>query len=345
ELFNARQLLHLSRLAEAIDGLQEPEREAITLAFSDHLTTNCMMSHYAFGWRRLAPLFSVRAYRHVTRPVEINPWLSGTGRGTFPNAVRQVQRAIEFARQPKEPLIGGGFRPVHDSNASASTAEIIHANSRNLYPLVDESVDLVLTDPPYLDNVAYSELSDFFLPWLQFLKLAPADGEDVVMGFKENSAARGRDDAAIEKYARSLAGSFSEIARVLKSDGRLVFTYQHQVAGAWHALALSMAGAGLRPVQVFPLLGDGSAGSHNHEGTSKWDAVFVVVKDGRAATLDPLNLSDTHMERALNHYSYWTRRLSKMTEGGFREADRRNFLWACLVAGALGMPSNSQHKN
>jgi hypothetical protein len=81
----------------------------LALAFSDHLTTNCMQTHYAFGWRRLAPLFSIRAYRHVTRPVEINPWLDGTGRGTFPNTVRQVQRAIEFARNPTVARLDGGF--------------------------------------------------------------------------------------------------------------------------------------------------------------------------------------------------------------------------------------------
>ena len=71
-----------------------------------------MLTHYAFGWRRLAPLFSIRAYRHVTRPVEINPWLDGTGRGTFPNAIRQVQRAIEFAREPEVAHLDGGFDAV-----------------------------------------------------------------------------------------------------------------------------------------------------------------------------------------------------------------------------------------
>ena len=75
ELFNPRQLLHLSVLAEAIAAMTGPARKALALAFSDHLTTNCMLTQYAFGWRRLAPLFSIRAYRHVSRPVEINPWL------------------------------------------------------------------------------------------------------------------------------------------------------------------------------------------------------------------------------------------------------------------------------
>jgi hypothetical protein len=72
---------------------------------------------YAFGWRRLAWLFSIRAYRHVSRPVEINPWLDRTGRGTFPNTVRQVQRAIEFAQAPQLAHLDGGFGVLIDNRA------------------------------------------------------------------------------------------------------------------------------------------------------------------------------------------------------------------------------------
>ena len=75
------------------------------------------------------------------------------------------------------------------------------------------------------------------------------------------------------------------------------------------------------------------------------DAVFVVVKDGRAVTSATLKLSEPQMERAQDHYNYWSRRLSKMTEGRFREADRRNFFRACLVAGALDMFSTLESKN
>src|SRR5262249_6959637 len=44
ELFNDRQLLHLSLLAEAVKGVRGRARKALSLAFSDHLTTNCMMT-------------------------------------------------------------------------------------------------------------------------------------------------------------------------------------------------------------------------------------------------------------------------------------------------------------
>jgi adenine-specific DNA methylase len=84
ELFNPRQLLHLGLLAEEIQRVEGLAGEALKIAFSDHLTTNNMFCGYAGGWRRLSPLFSIRAYRHITRHVEINPWLQNNRRARFP---------------------------------------------------------------------------------------------------------------------------------------------------------------------------------------------------------------------------------------------------------------------
>ena len=374
QLFNARQLLHLSTLVEAIATLPESEREAFGLAFSDHLTTNCLMSAYAFGWRRLTPLFSLRAYRHVTRPVELNPWLDGIGRGTFPHAVRAVQRAATFARAPREPRHAGGFVPVNDRPATGPAA-VLQRDARDLSPVRSGSVDLVLTDPPYFDNIAYAELSDFYLPWLHLLGLAPDDGGRSA-AFAAGLAARARDGRAADLFGDGLAGCFREIARVLKPGGRAVFTYQHRSAHAWTALARAIATADLHPVQVFPLLGDHRAGLHAHAGNSRWDAVFVLLRGmttppvrathasppsstpprlvnvgeaclapthpgigspGCFPSTAPLTLSPAALAAALAHQTAWADRLRAADGLSFREPDAKNLLRACLVAGALGM--------
>ncbi|MDH5672985.1 MAG: hypothetical protein OEZ06_12595 [Myxococcales bacterium] len=67
QLFNDRQLLHPGHLARELKTLPDDQRRAIGLTFSNHLTTNCMLTSYAAGWRRLTPLFSIRAFRHVPR--------------------------------------------------------------------------------------------------------------------------------------------------------------------------------------------------------------------------------------------------------------------------------------
>ncbi len=338
ELFNPRQLLHLSYLAEAINGLPESVHEAMALAFSDHLTTNCMMAHYAFGWRRLAPLFSLRAYRHVTRPVEINPWLDGVGRGTFPNTVRQAMGAVAFARAPKEPTLTGGFIPSPPRTGPRGTpsVQIFHGNSKHLDFIQDATVDLVLTDPPYFDNIAYSELSDFYLPWLQLFNLVPLNAE-VEKAWTENLAAKKRVKIDLEVYQESLGKCFMEIARVLKPEGRLVFTYQHATAEAWNALAYAFMDKGLRPIQVFPLLGDGNTSLHTHKGSSKWDIVFVLKKEETYHLPAPLTIPEAAISLAHAHYHKWAQILSGFSRPPFRQADHRNLYRGCLVAAALGI--------
>src|SRR5579859_473301 len=334
DLFNARQLLHLSHLAEAIAAHNNPLREALALAFSDHLTTNCLLTHYAVGWRRVAPLFSLRAYRHVPRPVEINPWMDGTGRGTFPNAVHAVQAAARDARKPREALREGGFQATPQI-APVCAPRILHQDARRLALVAAHSVDLVLTDPPYFDNIAYSELSDFFLPWLQMLGLVLED-EDGISGWDANLAAKARDPVAAASFQQGLVCCFREMGRVMKPDARLVFTYQHQAAGAWVALGTALAWAGFQVVNVFPLLGDGMANLHTHAGSIRWDAVFVL-RPGTSETTDrPLLVSEADRTAAETHSARWASRLAKHLDLAFRSADAQNFQRASFVAAALG---------
>jgi putative DNA methylase len=336
DLFNPRQLLHLSLLSEAIDALAWEAREAMALAFSDHLTTNCMLTQYAFGWRRLAPLFSIRAFRHVCRPVEINPWLDGTGRGTFPNTVRQVQRAVAFARAPEVAHVDGGFLRSGSFDAADAPARIIYNGDSRLLAEVDEkSVSLILTDPPYCDNIAYSELSDFFLPWLQQFGLAP--GSRTTARLAANLAAQSRRDAAVATFREGLSACFVQMRRVLKDDGRLVFSYQHRTPDAWEALATALATGGWQPIQVFPLLGNSTAGLHQHDKTILWDAVTVCRKAARPARSPNLQVNDEGVRHARKLLSHWTTRLSKAGGPAFRAADRENFFRAALVASAIGM--------
>jgi putative DNA methylase len=338
ELFNPRQLLHLSLLAEEIASLDSAVREPIALAFSDHLATNCMMTHYAFGWRRLAPLFSLRAFHHVTRPVEINPWMDGTGRGTFPNAVRQVERAIAAAKAVTPSARTAAGASQIQTGAPQRSSRVIHGTAWDLHDVADATVDLVLTDPPYYDNIAYSELSDFFLPWHQMLGLVP-DGSDVTRGLRDGLTGRGRDLASAHAFSEVLGRCFQEMTRVLSVDGRVVFTYQHGTALAWHALATALAAASLRPIQVFPLLGNGDGGPHIHEGTIAWDAVIVAVRDTGPRVAGPITLSLAQKGCAAAHFRNWATRLSSSELSNFRTADRRNFFRACLVAAALGLYS------
>lgn len=330
ELFNARQLLHVQRLAAALERLAPgAARDALSLAFSDHLVTNCMLTCYAFGWRRLVPLFAVRAYRHIPRPVEINPWLDGIGRGTFPNAVRQVQRAVSALASPRELTLEGVDRPV--SAPAPGRGQVLHTSASDLSELADGSVDFVLTDPPYLDNIDYSELADFYAPWLRALGLADTGGPTRA----DSLAAAGRDQVQADAFAVALGAAFCEVVRVLRVGARVAFTFRHSTDTGWEALGRAVAQAPtLRCVQVFPLLAEGTNELHTHAGSAVWDAVFVLERcpDGEAApTADAAAYA-----AAERHAAVWSERLGAAQPVAFRDADTMAFARACRVAADLG---------
>ena len=271
QMFNARQRLHLALLGAAVSKVTDGERNGLAIAFSAHLTTNNMFCAYAGGWRRLAPLFAIRAYRHIARPVEINPWLENNGRGTFPNAVRAVVRASQALKNPREPSPRGLFKRTRD--VFSGRTDIVCGDARRMKHIPSGSVDLVLTDPPYFDYIPYSELGDFFTPWLRRFGVI---GRRRATGFPRGqiaAATRSRDSE--RRFARKLTEAFREIRRVCKAEGRVVFTYQNRDGRGWRALAGAMARAGLRPLRTLPLYGDGSAGLHKHARSISWDAVMV----------------------------------------------------------------------
>lgn len=359
DLFNDRQLLHLTLLGQAIAGAKEPrDRRLLAMAFSEHLTTNCMYTAYAFGYRRISPMFSIHSYRHITRPVEINPWLDGIGRGTFPNVLSKIAKAIEFAKAPTELDPKGGRRPAvvppqsgmtkvsrhpwQVLNGSASVA-VSTNSSEDLEGIPDETINLILTDPPYFDNLSYSELSDFYLAWHQSLGVSepPYDNPKFPAPMAANLALTDRADHSVEEYRNRLRRIFSECQRVLKTDGILVFTYHHKSPTAWGALGDAIAHSGLKCTTVLPLRGEGQGGLHSYNGTIKWDAVFVCRKpiSVNLVNEDITVVPRTVIKKAKQRAADFVEELSKTSKIGFREPDRLNLERAMIVAAAVCAPT------
>jgi adenine-specific DNA methylase len=326
DLFSARQQLHLALLAKEIEGLEGPVREAFSIAFSDHLVTNNFLCGYATDWRRLSPLFSIRAFRHIARPVEINPWLRKNGRGTFPNAVRAVQRAAAALADPHEPTRAGAMRAVDDH--PLGTWDLRCGDAKTLSHLKDGSIDLVLTDPPYFDFISYSELGHFFVPWLVRFGLV---SKQALTSFPaEQMAASSRSSAAVEHFTEGMAVAFKEIRRVCNDDARVAFTYQNLDGQGWKALAKAMAAGGIRPIATFPMLGDCGSRLHKRERSISWDAV-VVCKVGRSGEWHVPDAAADEAGRLLARG--WARRI-KAADHEFTESDHANLSFAAAIVHA-----------
>jgi putative DNA methylase len=360
-LFNDRQLLHLGVFKKRLESVRsKAAREMLMLAFSEHLTTNCMYTAYAFGYRRTSPMFSIHGYRHIVRPVELNPWLDGTGRGTFPNVLSKLQKVKAYARAPyiyartkARGMVESGSAesfagPVATTPlaviSGAARACVLNASSENLSNIPDATVDLCLTDPPYWDNVSYSELSDFYLAWHQHIGLAK--GKYAVASrtapINDSLASVKRRDKDKAAYVERLTKVLQECRRVLKPQGKLVFTFHHVNPFAWSAVAKALAAAGFRCNGVVPLRGEGQGGLHSHEGTIKWDAVLTCVP--APALTHPLRVTAMQERQVGEAVGGYMKRLGRRQDIRFAEPDATNLRRALLCAAALRSVGTGQAK-
>ena len=290
QLFNARQLLCLATLFKEVLAVRDEQlREYLILAFSDALGSNNMLCSYAFGYRKLSPLFGLHAYRVVTRPVEGNVWGCRFGRGSFAKCFDKLLRGKAYCRKPYE-VIGNGRDKCYTGESCAATttllareweagkaqALLLNTDSVRLDALRAQSVDLILTDPPYYNNLPYSELSDFYYVWLKAaLPQSEFRWSHSHAPYRDGLLVRRKTLAEHQKFAKGMGSVFKECSRVLRADGIMVFTYHHSDWRAWIVLGEALAAAEFRITNVLPLLAEGRSGFHSDDGNIKWDAVVV----------------------------------------------------------------------
>ena len=155
--------------------------------------------------------------------------------------VTAIKAAIEYQRERLPRLTKVHSQEELRQNKNAYM--LLNQDSANL-PIEDESIDLVLTDPPYGSNVQYGELSAFWLAWLypdlgleknKVLDLS----KEILVNRKKRAESKDH-----EFYYRGLLGVFKECYRVLKDGAPLVFTFNNKDPKVWMAVMKAALEAG-----------------------------------------------------------------------------------------------------
>ena len=195
QFFNARQHLALAILARGIVELPRcPEREALILLFSGVLEFNNMFASYkGEGTGAVRHMFAHHVLKPERTPIEANVWGTPKSSGSFSTLFRsRLLRALDYKEAPFELRVSGGAKGQKVFGLSEPmTAAVVDAwppaglelgevylscGDSSTTDLPDACVDVVVTDPPFFDNVHYSELADFFHVWQRLWFGEPATG-------------------------------------------------------------------------------------------------------------------------------------------------------------------------
>jgi putative DNA methylase len=242
DLYPLRQRAVVEALLDVTEKLDisEPSRAAITAAIIGSTEMAGLLSRWDRWYLKSYESMAGHRFNFTTLTAEPNVW--GTvvaGRGTILRRIEQIRKAASWFSMHGERV---SVEYVADSSVAARTpmrsdARVVCGSSERIL-LPDASVNLCLTDPPYHDDVQYSELSLPLRAWAG-LSLAHPTGEAVVNERAGRNVKNG-------SYRKLLTRIFAEIRRVLAADGHLMFSFANRNPAAWADLLDALQGAGLR---------------------------------------------------------------------------------------------------
>jgi putative DNA methylase len=317
DLFNARQQLALVTFADLVrrahaqmlaQGADPEFAKAVAtylaITFNRLADKNANVVVYNVVGEKIEHVFGRQALPMVWDYVEVNPF---TDVG-WPN----MQEWVE--------LVLAHLTRIPPANPQPASPTIAHGTATAL-PWSDNFFDAVITDPPYYDNVNYSNLSDFFYVWLKrtvghlhpdlfATPLTPKSQEMVADAYRFD----GREGAK-QHFEAMLLQSFREIQRVLKPDGVAVIVFAHKTTEAWETVLGALTEAGLRTTMAWPIHTERQGRLLAQESAALASSIYIVCRKRQGAA------TGYRSEVRRETRELVERRLQRFWDAGIRGAD------------------------
>lgn len=288
DLFSPRQLLAMGLLTEELRSLRSEivkaegtdEGNAISDLLAAVVDKLANWNSNLSSWNVLAQTLRSVFDRHdfAFKPTFAEMALCSSGGGlswAIDSVLEAFEKVIELPHAIKT-------EPVSINKGSAT----------NLLYLDDKNVTAVVVDPPYADNVQYSELADFFYVWLKRTRgahrpewfssyLCEHDDEAVVnvARHREGTQAAGIAKAAAHVFYQGLMTDvFREARRVLRNDGALTVMFTHKKQEAWAALFESLITAGFTITATWPVQTESMHSLHQAKKNAAQSTVILVAR-------------------------------------------------------------------
>jgi putative DNA methylase len=241
---------------------------------------------------RVRSLFDRHDFAFVWSYAEMAPLIVGLGYDwAFEKTNKCIKELLELTsskdidNHSDLPL----FQGSNSQNSSNTIPVTVTCQSGDdLYHLDEASVDAVVLDPPYYDNVMYAELSDFFYVWLKrtagylypelFTRQLTDKDNEAVANPSKFKGQKGAKDLAGKDYQERMAAIFAECRRVLKSEGIMTLMFTHKATGAWDALTSGLIEAGFVITASWPINTEASGSLHIKDKSAANSTIFLVCR-------------------------------------------------------------------
>ena len=205
---------------------------------------------------------------------------------------------------------------------------------------VSQTIDAIITDPPYYDAIPYADLSDFFYMWLRrsigdrfpdvFAEVLTPKSDELV---QHSDHFEGDNKAAKEFYESGMATTFQSAYSSLVDNGRIVIVFAHKSPEAWETLVRAMIESGLVVTASWPIDTE-LKNSTSSQGKAALATSLWLVCRKRPSNIRKGRYSEVKREMQ----ERITERLRYFWDVGIRGPD---FVWAAI---GPALESYSNHK-
>ena len=312
-----RELVDTDMDAGCLDNIQRAAWACIALAFDKLINYNSLLTVWHPNRESLANAFNSHDFGMKWSYAEMAVAIESLG---LEWATAEIADCIgKLTEMSGHPTNNGKIAAVPalldppaatDPLTSPPVAEVVNGDARML-DLEDGSVDAVVFDPPYHNNVNYAELSDFFYVWLKRTAgyvlddglfadhLTDKVNEAIASParFKQQADAenagwngRGRITAAglaTDDYQSKMDEIFQECHRVIKDEGIMVVMFTHRSNDAWNAMTIGLMEAGFDIARTWPVKTEAESSMHIRDKAAARSTILLVCRPAGVRTPKP----------------------------------------------------------
>ena len=204
-----------------------------------HIAYNCRTTRWHTSYEKIGDVMSFRRPSLTWDHAEVNPFVKSSG--TLLSAKKGVLTGLAYAAQKLYHA-----QPPHIMRTSVLSLEN------------EKEFDIIITDPPYYDDVQYGELSDFFYVWAaaildaynpEFNSTETPKSEEIDV----STARHGSREASKTFFEAALRKAFKKMRTTLKDHGLLVLFFAHKSPDAWEFVVKTLQKAGFWITATWPI--------------------------------------------------------------------------------------------
>jgi putative DNA methylase len=292
-----RELLEAEQARGTLNDLTKAAFVYLALALDKLCDYNSRCVTWHSGREVMDHTFRQHAFPIKWSYAEMAPLIVGLG---YDWAIEQTGKCIKELIELTRPDSADGNGPLFANGSSGSFTPppitITCKSADNLDHLADASIDVIVMDPPYYDNVMYAELSDFFYVWLKrtagrvipelFTRVLTDKEHEAVANPAKFKGQPGAKALAGRDYQERMAAIFAECRRVLKPSGLMTLMFAHKATGAWDALTTGLMKAGFAISASWPINTEAEGSLHIKDKAAANSTIFLVCRPREDAPHD-----------------------------------------------------------